>query len=123
MNNKNYNEFQIILGIFILVFFGYVSIINIIPNSSSNSYYTTDEDNINARITNIEITDNKLMIKTSGNAAKGCIKTTLSTPKEKDFCWININNNTFSTSIYKNKKYYIWLMDENGKIGNIHEAK
>lgn len=120
-NNNSFSAIQIVMGVFIIGVFTYVSVINILPNGSSNSYYADNSDKIDAKIVNINYINNKLVIDVSGNASNGCIKRTRSTPKENDLCWIYISNNSFSTSVYKNKKYYIWLMDDNGIISNTYE--
>lgn len=121
MNNTKTKTPIIFMSIFIFSIFTYVSIINIFPNKSSDSYFSTENDQINAKIENTNYKKGKLIVTVSGNPRKGCIKSTKTPPDNNSTCWIEINNYQFSTSILKNKTYYIWLMDDNGLISNIYE--
>ena len=118
INNKTY---VIVLGGLVLVIFAYVSFVNILPNNSSNSYLSSDEVGINASIDNIRYEQGRLIVNTLGNAKKGCIKSTRSKPESNSRCWIEVNNNSFSTSIFRYKKYYIWIMDSDGAVSNYYE--
>lgn len=123
MKSSNLNAMTIVLGVFILFVFSYISVTNLIPSNATNKYYASDDIGIDARIIKTDIIDGRLVVNIEGDAIKGCIKTTKSNPKINDFCWIDIVDNSFSTSIFKNKKYYIWLIDKDNKISNIYEVK
>jgi len=89
-------------------------------NSGVHKIKVLDEET--AYIENIEISENKITIKTLGPAEEFCIKTTKSTPSLNNLCWKKIEDNTGSISIYQNKKYYIWIKDSNNKIISSEEA-
>ncbi len=120
-SNNNFSAIQIVMGVFIIGVFTYISVINILPSGSSNSYYADNSDKIDAKIVSVNYVNNKLVVDVSGSATKGCIKRTRSTPKANDLCWISISDNSFSTSVYKSKKYFIWLVDSNGLVSNMYE--
>lgn len=111
----------IFMSVFVFSIFVYVSVINIFSNNSSDSYFASENSQIDAKIENTTYKNGKLIVTVSGNAKKGCIKSTKTDPKEKAACWIDISNYEFSTSVLKNKTYYIWLMDNNGLISNKYE--
>ena len=111
----------IFMSVFIFSIFTYVSVINIFPNKSSDSYLTTENSQINASVKNTSYNKGKLTVTVAGNAVKGCIKTTKTIPDNNSACWVEINNYSFSTSVLKNKTYYIWLMDNNGLLSNKYE--
>lgn len=118
---KENNELTFILtaGILVLVVFIAVIIYNLMPqNAESNSYYVKVNEEMSAKIEALEIKNSKLNIVTSGDALKYCVKSTRSTPAKNSICWKNISNNEASISIYKYKKYYIWIMDEKGQISS-----
>lgn len=121
MNNTKLTTPIIFMSVFIFSVFMYVSVINIFPNKSSDSYFTTENSQINAKIENAIYEKGKLNVTVSGEVIKGCIKSTKTIPDNNSTCWIKINNNEFSTSILKNKTYYIWIMDNNGLISNEYE--
>ncbi len=50
------------------------------------------------------------------NTTKICLKSTKSTPDTKNICWQEIKDNQYTTSLYKDKTYYIWLMDQDNNI-------
>ena len=66
----------------------------------------------------IDIDNNKLNITTSGDAVEYCVKSTRTTPESNNICWKKIENNTASISIYKYKKYYVWIKDTSGNISS-----
>lgn len=118
---KENNELTFILttGILVLVVFTAVIIYNLMPqNAESNSYYVKVNEEMSAKIEALEIKNSKLNIVTSGDALKYCVKSTRSTPANNSICWKNISDNKASISIYKYKKYYIWIMDEKGQISS-----
>ena len=121
MNDIKFKTPIIFMSVFIFSLFTYVSIINIFPNKASDSYLSTENNLINANIENMNYQKGKLVVKITGDAVRGCIKSTKTIPDSNSNCWIKINNYQFSTSILKNKTYYIWLMDNNGLISNIYE--
>lgn len=119
MNKKNnMTSFIIITGLIILTVFTTVLGINLMPNYESNSYYVKVEDEMSAKIDALDIKDNKLNITTSGDAIEYCVKSTRSKPELNSVCWKKISNNTASISIYKNKKYYVWIKDINENISS-----
>lgn len=124
MKKNNLTSFIIFSGIFVLCVFTFVATYNILPNNrESNSYYAKPNDKINAKVESLNIQENKLVITTSGNASEYCAKTTKSTPKSDNLCWKKIENNRASTSIYKDKKYYVWIKDTDGNISSPTSTK
>ena len=126
--NNNMTSFIIATGIIVLLVFTVVLGINILPNYESNSYYVKVGDEMSAKIEALDIKDNKLNITTSGDAIYYCVKSTRSTPESNNICWKKIENNTASISVYKYKKYYVWIKDTNNSISspmsiNIKDAK
>ena len=112
----------VVMGVIILIVFSYVSFINVLPNNSSNSYFSTEEKST-ASIEKAEYLNGVLVVNTSLNAKMGCIKSTKSVPKLNSKCWINVVDRKFSSSIYRYKKYYIWVIDDNGVISGTYEYK
>ena len=126
--NNNMTSFIIVTGIIVLLVFTVVLGINILPNYESNSYYVKVGDEMSAKIEALDIKDNKLNITTSGDAIYYCVKSTRSTPESNNMCWKKIENNMASISVYKYKKYYVWIKDTNNIISspmsiNIKDAK
>lgn len=118
MKNNNMTAFIVTAGLFVLLIFGTVMAINLSPNYESKSYYLKVEDDMSAKIEALDIKNNKLNITTSGDASEYCVKTTRSTPESNNICWKKISNNNATISIYKYKKYYVWIKDTNGNISN-----
>ena len=116
--NNNITSFIIITGILVLVVFTGILTINLLPNYESNSYYVKVGEEMSAKIDSLDIKNNKLYITTLGDSKEYCVKSTKSTPDSNNLCWKEINNNTASISIYKNKKYYVWIKDTNGNISS-----
>lgn len=116
--NNNITSFIIITGIIVLVIFTGVLTINLLPNYESNSYYVKVGEEMSAKIDSLDIKNNKLYITTLGDSKEYCVKSTRTTPDSNNLCWKEINNNTASISIYKNKKYYVWIKDTNGNISS-----
>ncbi len=50
------------------------------------------------------------------NTTKICLKNTKSEPDFKNICWQEVSDNQYTSSLYKNKTYYIWLMDKDNNI-------
>lgn len=119
MKNNNGLTFIITTGVIILVIFVAIAVYNIIPkNSESNSYYVKVNEEMSAKIEGMEIKNNKLIITTLGDVLEYCVKSTKSTPNDNSICWKKISDNTASISVYKNKKYYIWIKDSKGLISS-----
>ena len=116
-NDTNSSTFIIIAGLFVLFVFTTVTAINLMPYES-NSYFAKDDKDMTAKIEEITIKEDKLFIKTSGNSVEYCVKTTRSRPNSNALCWNDLNDNEASTSIIKNKKYYVWIKDSDGMISN-----
>ena len=117
MKENNSTTFIIFTGLTILCIFTAVATINLLPeHNKSNAYYTKVDEEIDGKIESININSNKLNIITSGNIIEYCIKTTKTPPKQNNICWKKINNNNITTAIYPDKKYYIWIKDNQNKI-------
>lgn len=116
--NNNMTSFIIVAGVIVLVVFATVLAINLLPNYESNSYYVKVGDEMSAKIEALDIDNNKLNITTSGDAIEYCVKSTRTTPESNNICWKKIENNTASISIYKYKKYYVWIKDTSGNISS-----
>lgn len=118
MKNNKKTTFIIVAGIIILIIFSSVLTINLLPNYESNSYYIKPKDNMKAKIESINIIDGKLIIRTSGNSLEYCAKSTRTIPTINALCWSEIRNNEASVSVFPNKKYYIWIKDNEGNVSN-----
>ena len=116
--NNNMTSFIIVTGILVVVIFVGILAINLLPNYESNSYYVKVDDEMRAKIETLDIKDSKLSITTSGDAYEYCVKSTRSTPESSNICWKKIDSNTATISIYKYKKYYVWIKDINGNISS-----
>lgn len=116
--NNNMTSFIIVAGVIVLVVFATVLAINLLPNYESNSYYVKVGDEMSAKVEALDIDNNKLNITTSGDAIEYCVKSTRTTPESNNICWKKIENNTASISIYKYKKYYVWIKDTSGNISS-----
>ena len=116
--NNNMTSFIIVTGIMVLLIFTAVLGINLLPNYESNSYYVKVNDEMSAKIEALDVKSNKLTITTSGDTIEYCVKSTRSTPESQNICWKKIDNNTASISIYKYKKYYVWIKDTSGNISS-----
>ena len=111
MKKNNSTSFIVFAGIFVLCVFAFVAAYNLLPNNrESNSYY--------AKVEALDIKGGTLNITTSGDAVEYCVKSTKSTPELNNICWKKIENNTASLSIYRYKKYYVWIKDTNGSISS-----
>ena len=118
MKKNNMSTFIIVSGIFVLIIFIIILVINFLSNYESNSYYVKVGDEMSAKIESLYIKDNKLNITTSGDAVEYCVKSTKSTPDSSNICWKSISDNTATISIYKYKKYYVWIKDYSGNISS-----
>ena len=120
-NSKSGGTFLILSGIFILGIFIYVCTLNILPNNSSDSYFSKDDDGLYAIINDITFDDNKLNIYTSDNDVEICVKQTKSVPRNNSVCWKEVNDKKISFSVYVGKTYFIWLKDSNNNISEYIE--
>ena len=73
---------------------------------------------MSAKVEALDIKGGTLNITTSGDAVEYCVKLTKSTPELNNICWKKIENNTAALSIYRYKKYYVWIKDTNGSISS-----
>ena len=119
MKKNNSTSFIVFAGIFALCVFTFVAAYNLLPNNrESNSYYVKVGDEMSAKVEALDIKGGTLNITTSGDAVEYCVKSTKSTPELNNICWKKIENNTASLSIYRYKKYYVWIKDTNGSISS-----
>ena len=119
MKKNNSTSFIVFAGIFALCVFTFVVAYNLLPNNrESNSYYVKVGDEMSAKVEALDIKGGTLNITTSGDAVEYCVKSTKSTPELNNICWKKIENNTASLSIYRYKKYYVWIKDTNGSISS-----
>ena len=110
MNNKKKNTFLVITGAVILGVFIAVSMINI-PFANSEEYMLSTDI-----VHSVDYSDGKIFISTRDSIVSVCIKPTKSEPSKDSLCWIEGDNNIYSTSIYENKTYYIWIKDDNSNV-------
>ncbi len=115
--NKN-TALIIVLGIIVFIVFIGVIFINLIPNYESDSYYVKVDKEMNAKIESVNITDGKLILTTSGDPIEYCVKSTRTKPNKNSICWNKVKDNTATISVFTNKKYYVWIKDNNGTISN-----
>ena len=119
MKKNKGTTFIILTGVLVLCIFSAVAAYNLLPQAQeSNSYYVKVGDEMSAKIEEMDIEGDTLKITTSGDALEYCVKTTKSTPESNNLCWKEIENDTATIAIYKNKKYYIWIKDESGNISS-----
>ena len=119
MKKNNSTSFIVFAGIFVLCVFAFVTAYNLLPNNrESNSYYVKVEDEMSAKVEAIDIKGGTLNITTSGDAVEYCVKSTKTTPESNNLCWKKVENNTASLSIYRHKKYYVWIKDTYGSISS-----
>lgn len=116
MNNSMKGEtFIIVAGFIILVIFSYVGATNILSVDSSNSYFSKNDNEINATIKEIKFSQNQLKIYTDDNIMV-CVKQTKSKPTVSSVCWKEVKDGEVSFSIYEDKTYFIWLKDNDNHI-------
>ena len=101
---------MIVLGLFV--------VINLLPNYESNSYYVRVGDTMSAKIESVNINNGTLILHTSGDPIEYCVKVTRTRPSANAVCWNKVENNSASISVFKNRKYYIWIKDEQGNISD-----
>ena len=116
MKNNSITSFIIVLGIIIFIIFSSVLLVNLLPSYESNSYYGKVDVDMDAKLEYMHVDNYKLNIKTFGNAIEFCVKATRTTPEINNICWKKLNNNNGSVSVYRHKKYYVWIKDSNNNI-------
>ena len=114
----NATTFIIVVGVLVLIVFAIVVSINLIPDYESNSYYVKVDKEMSAKIESIKIENGKLFLATSGNPMEYCVKSTRTQPSKNSLCWNKITDNEASISVFRYRKYYIWIKDEEGNISN-----
>ena len=120
-NNETGNTFLILAGATILAVFTYISILNILPNNSSDSYYSKNDAELSVIINDVKFENGKINVLTSENNVYVCVKQTKSLPKVNSICWKKAKNNSTEFSAFEGKTYFIWLKDENNTISDYME--
>ena len=115
-NNKTY--FIITAGVVVLIIFTGVVYFNMIPSKESASYYVSIQDDLSDKIESFDITGNELNIVTKIDNIEYCVKTTKSTPDDKNLCWNKIKDNKGTMKIMLHRTYYVWIKDEGGNISD-----
>ena len=116
--NNNVTSFIVVVGLVVVSIFTTVLVMRLLPNNESNSYYVKVEDEMGAKIEALDNENQKLKIITSGDASKICVKSTETTPDAGNLCFKEIINNESVVSVYKGKRYYVWVMDTKGNVSN-----
>ena len=114
-NNMKGETFIITTGLIILIVFAYISTFNILSKNSSNSYFSKDDNKINATIKEMNFSKGTLKLYTD-NDIMVCVKQTKSTPATSSLCWKEVKNGEVNFSIYEKKTYFIWLKDKDNHI-------
>lgn len=114
-NNMKGETFIIATGLIILIVFAYISTFNILSKNSSNSYFSKDDNKINATIKEMNFSKGTLKLYTD-NDIMVCVKQTKSTPATSSLCWKEVKNGEVNFSIYEKKTYFIWLKDKDNHI-------
>lgn len=118
MKKNDSGTFLILAGVLILCVFTYVSCINLLPNHSSNSFLSKDDDGLTASINDVNIRNSKIVINTTEDDVYICVKQTKSKPTKNSLCWKKVEDKTSEVSVYLGKTYYVWLMDKDGNISS-----
>ena len=116
-NNMKGETFIITTGLIIVILFSYISTFSILSKNSSNSYFSKDDNKINATIKEIEFSKGVLKLYTD-NDVMVCVKQTKSTPKTSSLCWKEVKNGDVNFSVYEGKTYFIWLKDKDNHISD-----
>ena len=116
--NNNMTSFIITAGVVVLIIFTGVIYFNMIPGKESASYYVSIQDDLSDKIESFDITGNELNIITKIDNIEYCVKTTISTPDEKNLCWNKIKDNKGTMKIMLHRTYYVWIKDEGGNISD-----
>lgn len=116
--NNNMTSFIITAGVVVLIIFTGVVYFNMIPGKESASYYVSIQDDLSDKIKSFDITGNELNIITKIDNIEYCVKTTKSTPDDKNLCWNKIKDNKGTMKIMLHRTYYVWIKDEGGNISD-----
>ena len=111
-NTNNMTSFIITAGVVVLIIFTGVVYFNMIPGKESASYYVSIQDDLSDKIKSFDITGNELNIETTIDNIEYCVKTTKSTPDDKNLCWNKIKDNKGTMKIMLHRTYYVWIKDE-----------
>ncbi|MBR3162443.1 MAG: hypothetical protein IKF19_06920 [Bacilli bacterium] len=123
VDNKKGDSFLIIVGFIILGVFVYVSVLNILPNNSSNSYFSKDND-FGINISKIVYDKGEINVYVPDDNISICIKQTKSIPEVNSMCWKSINNGYVGISAFSDRKYYVWMKNNtNNNISDYIEYK
>ena len=117
-NTNNMTSFIITAGVVVLIIFTGVVYFNMIPGKESASYYVSIQDDLSDKIKSFDITGNELNIETTIDNIEYCVKTTKSTPDDKNLCWNKIKDNKGTMKIMLHRTYYVWIKDEGGNISD-----
>ena len=120
-NSETGNTFLILAGATILAVFTYISILNILPNNSSDNFYSKNDNELSVIINDVKFEDGKINVITSESNVYVCVKQTKSIPKDNSMCWKKSKSNSTKISAYEGKTYFIWLKDENNTISDYME--
>ena len=115
-NNMKGETFIITTGLIIVILFTYISTFSILSKNSSNSYFSKDDNKINATIKEIEFSKGVLKLYTD-NDVMVCVKQTKSTPTTS-LCWKKVKNGDVNFFVYEGKTYFIWLKDKDNHISD-----
>lgn len=118
MKKNNTISFIIVASVAILIVFTGVIYVNLLPNKESDSYYVKIHEELTNKIKSFDITNNILSIKTIGDNLEYCVKTTKTTPKENNVCWVKIEDGEGHMNILAHRTYYIFIKDEGGNISS-----
>lgn len=121
--DNNMTVFIVVAGLVVLIVFTSVIAYNFISNHESDSYYAKVDEEMTAKIENVEIVDGKLNLLTIGDPIAFCVKSTRTKPTLNSLCWNALENNKASINIFSYKKYYVWIKDSEGNISEATSVK
>lgn len=116
MKKKSNSLLILILGVLVVSIFSFVVVNNLKDNNSNNSYQANINEQMSTKIKLFKTEENKVKINVTDDIIYFCIKTTKTKPSNKSICWKEVVNGEAISSIYLYKKYYIWIMDDNGMV-------
>ena len=115
---NNVTSFIITTGVIVLIIFTGVVYFNMLPDNESDSYYVSINDDLSNKIQSFDITDDELNIITTVDNMEYCVKTTKSTPDDKNLCWNKIVDNKGTMKVMPHRTYYVWIKDEGGNVSD-----
>ena len=118
MRNNNNTSLIIVMGIIVVLILSGIMIVNILPNNESNPYYAKFDSKMVAEIEELSVDDIMLTIKTTNDTVSFCVKRTITTPTLDSICWLPVENNYATISLYKSKSYYVWIKDSKNNISS-----